>query len=99
MNTLSVPSAVQDITLSTNIEGKWTLPDNSESTSSVLKLLNFSLQNNGVYKFYTNNWDDVKVYAIQIEFTTSNMINGMLLSLKTDYIMKDVFQYSKFALH
>ena len=99
MNTLSVPSAVQDITLSINIEGKWTLPDSSESTSSVLTIHNFSSQNNGIYKFYTNNWDGVKVCVLQIELKTSNMINGMLLSLKTDCIMKDVLQYSKFALH
>ena len=66
INALSVPSVVQDITLSINIEGKWTLPDNTESTNSVLTILNFSSQNNGVYKFYTNNWDNVEVCAIQI---------------------------------
>ena len=80
MNTLSVPSAVQDITLSINIEGRWILPDNSNSTNSILTIPNFSSQNNGVYKFYINNWDGVKVCAIQIELTTSNTINGMLLN-------------------
>ena len=98
MITLSVPSAVQDITLSINIEGKWTLPNNSNSTNSVLTIPNFSSQNNGTYKFYIINWDDVEVCAIQIELTTSNTIIGMLLSLKTKYIMKDVFKYSKFTL-
>ena len=73
MNTLSVPSAVQDITLSINIEGNWTLPDNSNSTNSLQTILNFSSQNNGVYKFYTNNWDDVEVCAIQIILLTGKM--------------------------
>ena len=73
MNTLSVPSAVQDITLSSNIEGKWTLPDNSESTSSVLTIPNFSSQNNGAYKFYINNWDGVEVCVIQIILLTGKM--------------------------
>ena len=76
MNTLSVPSAVQDITLSINIEGKWTLPDNSESTNSVLTIPNFSLHNDGVYKFYINNWDDVEVCAMQIDLITSNNTIG-----------------------
>ena len=98
MNTLSVPSAVQDITLSINIEGKWTLPDNSESTNSVLTILNFSSQNNGLYKFCIINWDGVEVCVLQIELTTSKTINGMLLSLKTHHTMKYVFQYSKFTL-
>ena len=73
MNTLSVPSAVQDITLSINIEGKWTLPNNSNSTNSVLTIPNFSSQNNGVYKFYTNNWDGTEVCVIQITLLTGMM--------------------------
>ena len=77
MNTLSVPLAVQDITLSINIEGNWTLPDNSESTNSVLTIPNFTPQNNGAYKFYTNNWDGVEVCAIQINLTTTPAITGM----------------------
>ena len=80
MNTLLVPSAVQEITLSINIEGKWTLPDNSNSTISILTIPNFSSHNNGVYKFYINNWDDVEVCAMQIVLTTSNIITGKLLS-------------------
>ena len=77
MNTLSVQSAVQDFTLSINIEGKWTLPNNSESTNSVLTITNFSPQINGVYKFYTNNWGGVEVCAIQINLTTTTAITGM----------------------
>ena len=73
MNTLSVPSAIQDITLTPNIEGKWTLPDNSESISSILTIHNFSSQNNGVYKFYTNNWDGLEVCVIQIILLTGTM--------------------------
>ena len=81
MNTLYIPSVVQDITLSTNIEGKWTLQDSSNSTNSILTISNFSSQNNGVYKFYTNNWDNVEVYAIQIELITSNAIIGMCMCM------------------
>ena len=81
MNTLSVPSAVQDITLSINIDGKWTLPDNSQLTNSILTIPNFSSQNNGVYKFYIINWDGVEVCAIQITLTTTTTITGMYIQL------------------
>ena len=81
MNTLSVPSAVQDITLSINIEGKWNHPDNSNSTNSILTIPNFSQQNNGVYKFYIINWDGVEVCAIQITLTTTTTITGMFIQL------------------
>ena len=66
MNEFLVPSTKSDITFSINIEGNWTLPDNTESTNSVLTIPNFSSHNEGVYKFYTNNWDGVEVCAIQI---------------------------------
>ena len=78
MNTFSVPSAVQDITLSIDIEGIWALPDSSSSTASVLTIPNFSTQNSGVYKFYTNNWDGVEVCAIQIDLTTTTNRTGLL---------------------
>ena len=77
LNVLSVPSAVQTLTLSINIEGKWNLPDNSELTNSTLTIPNFSLQNNGVYKFFINNWSGIEVCAIQINLTTTTFIHGM----------------------
>ena len=73
MNTLSVPSSEQDVTLLTNIEGKWNLPNNSNSTNSILTILSFSSQNNGVYKFYITNWDGVELCALQIILLTGMM--------------------------
>ena len=95
MNTQSVPSAVQDITLSINLEGKWNLPDNTESHYSILTIPNFSSQNNGVYKFYTNNWDGIEVCAIQIELTTSTAITGMLILLPS----KESKQWIKYIVY
>ena len=77
MNTLSVPSTIQDITLLINIEGKWTLPDNSNSTNSLLTIPNFSSQNNGVYKFYINNWDGIEVIAMEITLSSSPALTGI----------------------
>ena len=73
MNTLSVPSAEQDVTLLTNIEGKWNLPNNSNSANSILTIPYFSSQNNGVYKFYITNWDGVEVCALQIILLTGTI--------------------------
>ena len=86
MNTLSVPSVVQDITLSINIEGKWNNPDNSNSTNSILTIPDFTQQNNGVYKFNIINWDGVEVCAIQINLTTTTTITGMFFKLLYQYI-------------
>ena len=94
MDTLSVPSAVQDITLSINIEGKWTLPDSTESTNSILTIPDFSLQNNGVYKFYINNWDGVEVCAIQITLTTTTTITGMCIQL---LYQRDILGFTVFV--
>ena len=77
LNVLSVPSAVQTLTLSINIEGKWNLPDNSELTNSTLTISKFSLRNNGVYKFFINNWNGIEVCAIQINLTTTTILKGM----------------------
>ncbi|KAI6658177.1 Macrophage mannose receptor 1 [Oopsacas minuta] len=76
VNTLAVPSAVQDVILSINIDGSWTLPDNTDSTGSTLTIPNFSSQEDGLYKFYTNNWDDVEVCVIQIQLTSSATVTG-----------------------
>ena len=65
-NEFIVQSSGSDITLSINIDGKWNIPDNSNSTNSTLTIPNFTQQNNGVYKFYINNWDGVEVCAIQV---------------------------------
>ena len=88
MNTLSVPSAVQDFTLLINIEGKWNHPDNSNSTNSLLTIPNFAQQNNGVYKFNIINWDGVEVCAIQINLTTTTTITGMFFKLLYSNIYK-----------
>ena len=66
INEFIIPSTESDVSLSTNIEGNWTLPDNTASTNPLLTIPNFSSHNDGVYKFYTNNWDGVEVCAIQI---------------------------------
>ena len=70
---------MQEITLSMNIEGNWTLPDDSQSTNSVLTIPNFSSRNIGDYKFYIKNWDDIEVCAVQIHLGIIGMFKSKII--------------------
>ena len=74
-----IPSAVQEITLSMNIEGNWALPDDSQSTNSILTIPNFSSHNIGVYKFYIKNWDKIEVCAVQIHIGIIGMFTSKII--------------------
>ena len=76
LNVLTIPSAVQNVTLSINIEGKWILPDESISNDSILPIDNFSTHKNGIYKFNATNLDGISVCVIQIRLTSINTISG-----------------------
>ena len=81
VNEFTIPSSAQNVALSANIEGRWTLPDNSEITSSILTIPKLSSQNIGVYKFYIKNWDGVEVCAFQIDIRSVGMFAGRVLIL------------------
>ena len=66
-NSITVPISTRNITLSINIDGKWNLPDNSNSSNSVLSIAIFGTANAGLYKFYISNWDGVEQIAIQLQ--------------------------------
>ena len=76
LNVLTVPPAVQNVTLSINIEGKWILPDESISNDSILSIGNFSAQKDGIYKFNIVNLDGITVCVIQIQLTVTNTVSG-----------------------
>ncbi|KAI6647147.1 Receptor-type tyrosine-protein phosphatase C-like [Oopsacas minuta] len=74
MNELAIPLSTQDITLSTNIVGKWTVLGLANPTRSNISIDNFMEGNAGLYEFYINNWDGVDVCAIQITLSSSPAI-------------------------
>ena len=94
VNEFMIPSTVQNISLSVNIEGKWTLPDNSNSTNSILTIPNLSSQDIGVYKFYIKNWDGVEVCAFQIDIGIVGMFAGKVLFV----IFQSVYSRNRFFL-
>ena len=81
LNVLTVP-AVQNVTLSTNIVGKWILPDESISNDSILSICNFSAQKDGIYKFNVTNLDGIIVCVIQIQLTVTNTVSGKLCAIE-----------------
>ena len=66
-NSITVPISTRDITLSINIDGKWNLPDNSNSSNSVLSIAIVSTADPGLYKFYISNWDGEEQIAMQLQ--------------------------------
>ncbi|KAI6654979.1 hypothetical protein LOD99_11451, partial [Oopsacas minuta] len=76
MNEFAIPLSTQDITLSTNIVGKWTVLGVAHPTGSTTTIDNFMEGNAGLYEFYINNWDGVDVCAIQVNLTSSPAITA-----------------------
>ncbi|KAI6657349.1 RyPTPR4a [Oopsacas minuta] len=77
VNEIAIPLSTQDITLSTNIVGKWTVLGVTNPTGSTTTIDNFMEGNTGLYKFYINNWDGVDVCAIQVNLSSSPAITEM----------------------
>ena len=71
-NSITVPISTRDITLSINIDGKWNLPDNSNSFNSELTIAIVSTANAELYKFYINNWDGEELIAMQLRIHLTN---------------------------
>ena len=61
-----VPLSTKDMTISINLEGKWNLPNNTDSFNSQLTISTFTSHDAGLYKFYITNWDGVEQCAMQL---------------------------------
>ena len=79
MNTATIPLFTQEVSLSTNIIGKWNIPGNTNTSSSTVDIGTFIEPNAGLYTFYTNNWDGVEVIAMQITISSSPALTGTAL--------------------
>ena len=75
VNDFAVPISTSDMTISINLEGKWSLPDNSNLFNSQVTISTFSSQNAGLYKFYITNWDGAEQCAMQLRLNVA--IPGM----------------------
>ena len=76
MNTVTIPLSTQEVSLSTNLVGKWNIPGDTNISNSTVDIGTFIEADTGLYTFYTNNWDGVEVIAMKITLSSSPALTG-----------------------
>ena len=66
VNRADVGVLTQDVVVSTNLVGKWQIPDDNFVTENSLTFSIFHQADEGLYKFYVTNWNGEQTLAIQI---------------------------------
>ena len=77
MNMVTIPLSAQEVSLSTNLVGKWNIQGDTNTSSSTVNIGTFIEVDTGLYTFYTNNWDGVEVIAMQITISSSPALTGI----------------------
>ncbi|KAI6647144.1 hypothetical protein LOD99_8880 [Oopsacas minuta] len=78
MNLIDIALETKDVSLSINLEGKWTDPEGVDTTSPTLVISEFMQADEGMYTFYTDdNWNQEEVIAMQIKITSSPALTVM----------------------
>ena len=78
MNIVSIPLSTQEVSLYTNLIGKWNIPGDTNISSSTVDIGTFMGADSGLYTFYANNWDSIEVIAMQIAILSSPAHTGIL---------------------
>ena len=65
VNRADIPILTQNVTLSTNLVGRWQTPDGSYVNSDSITIPTLYVSHTGLYKFYVTNW----TLTIQIEIS------------------------------
>ena len=68
---------LQNFIISSNIEGRWKLPDGTYQAGSSVTHPYLLQQYTGLYMFYLYNWDGVEVPAFQINVDVHNFIGNL----------------------
>ena len=66
VNRADIPILTQNVSLSTNLVGRWQTPDGSYVNSDSITIPTLYVSHAGLYKFYVTNWDGDWALAIQI---------------------------------
>ena len=66
VNRADIPILTQNVSLSTNLVGRWQTPDGSYVNSDSITIPTLYVSHAGLYKFYVTNWDGDWILAIQI---------------------------------
>ena len=65
-NTIPLKIRTEEFSLSTNLPGRWKLPDNTFRSVQYISYAILDYQYFGLYQYLINNWDGDEVVAIQI---------------------------------
>ena len=66
VNRADIPILTQNVSLSTNLVGRWQTPDGSYFNSNSITIPTLYVSHAGLYKFYVANWNGDWALAIQI---------------------------------
>ena len=66
MNRADVEVLTENVIVSTNLVGRWQIPDDSFVSDNSLTFSIFNQTDEGLYKFYVTNWNGEQTLAIQI---------------------------------
>ena len=69
VNRADIPILTENVTLRTNLVGRWQTPDGSYVDSDSLTIPTLYVSHAGLYKFYVTNWDEEWIVAIQIDIS------------------------------
>ncbi|KAI6657364.1 Secretory phospholipase A2 receptor [Oopsacas minuta] len=68
-NTASINLQAQNVVLATNLAGRWQRPNGTFVEDDSITFPTFEISDQGVYKYYVNNWDKMETLAIQIQLS------------------------------
>ena len=78
-NQLSIQGLKQNFVLSSNIEGRWKLPDGNYHTGSNITYPYFFQQHTGMYTFYLYNWDGIETPVFELNINGVNNIGNVII--------------------
>ena len=79
-NRAEVEVLTQNVALSTNLVGRWHIPDGSIVTHNSLTFTIFHQSNEGLYRFYVTDWNGEFTLAIQVSLSIVGMLFEIYLS-------------------
>ncbi|KAI6658377.1 hypothetical protein LOD99_11050 [Oopsacas minuta] len=76
-NTANIPVLSVNVTLQTNLIGRWLEPDGSYIDGNIIEIIVFTVDLVGIYQFSVINWENQEEKAIQINISAIGTSIGM----------------------
>ncbi|KAI6661277.1 C-type mannose receptor 2 [Oopsacas minuta] len=89
VNNISLQISVRNFSISTNLQGRWILPNNTNSSSQTISYGTLDYEYFGLYQFYTMTWDGIEVLAIQADLIRNGYFVTSTVSTSSTAIQND----------